>query len=122
MRGDRSILEEYGARTILALEEIERVTAHGARLVARGKVWYDQDPDNVPGLAAESLIIKLGENVARLHADFVRDHPQIPWRAIKSMRNRLTHQYDATDYEVVWTTIHSDFPAVRRMVRALRKG
>jgi uncharacterized protein with HEPN domain len=107
---------------VLVLQEIERVTAHGARLVARGRDWYDSDPDNVPGLAAESLIIKLGENAARLDADFIQDHPQVPWRAIKDMRNRLTHQYDATDYQVVWTTIRVDFPELRSMVRAIRTG
>jgi uncharacterized protein with HEPN domain len=36
----------------------------------------------------------LGEAAARLlaeHPDFVAQHPQVPWRNIKGMRNRIAH-------------------------------
>ncbi|WP_426003477.1 DUF86 domain-containing protein [Paenarthrobacter sp. NyZ202] len=55
------------------------------------------DADNVPGLAAESLIIKIGENVARLSVYTTNSYPEVPWSLIKRMRDRLAHHYEGTD-------------------------
>ncbi|WP_241681384.1 DUF86 domain-containing protein [Pseudactinotalea terrae] len=109
----------YGAKTLEALHEIVRITDLGMQLASRGHDWYTNDSANVPGLAAEALITKLGENVSRVSAPFEADHPTVPWKVIKDMRNRLTHYYEATDYDVVWSTIASDFPTINAMVRRL---
>ncbi len=52
-----------------------RLCEVGEQLVARGYGWYCSDPDNVPGMACESLIIKIGENVARVGAETIAVHP-----------------------------------------------
>lgn len=107
-------------RTEVAIGEILRLCEVGARLVQRGHEWYTSDPDNVPGLAAESLIVKIGENTSRVSGAFTGDHPQIPWRDIKDMRNRLTHYYEGTDYQIVWDTLENDLPRVHGLLTAIR--
>lgn len=102
-----------------ALREIVRLCGVGANLVARGDEWYLGDPDNVPGLAAESLIIKIGENVARLSESTTGRHPEVPWTLIKRMRDRLAHHYEGTDYGAVWDTMVVDLPAIGRQIRSL---
>lgn len=102
-----------------ALREIVRLCDVGANLVARGRDWYTGDRDNVPGLAAESLILEVGENVARLGDDTIAAHPDVPWSDIKRMRDRLAHRYEGTDYEVVWSTLTTDLPQVRTNVAAV---
>ena len=114
-----AIARRHGPRTLTALTEMLRLTEEGARLVARGHEWYVGDPDNVPGLACEGLVIKLGENAARVSRAFQQEHPEVPWQVIEDMRNRLTHYYEATDYEVVWSTLDVDFPAIHLMIRHL---
>ncbi|MGD7707497.1 HepT-like ribonuclease domain-containing protein [Microlunatus sp. Y2014] len=96
-----------------ALHEIVRLCDVGAGLVARGHAWYVSDPDNVPGLAAVSLIIKIGENVARLSDETTARHHEVPWSLIKRMRDRLVHHYTGTDYEAVWDTLVADLPTIR---------
>lgn len=81
-------------RDAVALREIVRLCGIGSKFVLRGYAWYLDDDLNVPGLAAESLIIKIGENVARLRAETMRDHPEVPWSLIKRMRDRLAHHYE----------------------------
>lgn len=103
-------------RDAAALGEIVRLCEVGANLVARGDAWYLGDPDNVPGLAAESLIIKIGENVARLSAEMTTRHPDVPWSLIKRMRDRLAHHYEGTDYGAVWDTIVVDLPTIREYI------
>ena len=114
-----AIARQFGQKTLNALTEMVRLSEVGARLVDRGHDWYVSDPDQVPGLASAGLIIKIGENVARVSGDFEEDHPEVPWQIIKDMRNRLTHYYEATDYEVVWSTLEDDFPEISSMIRRL---
>ncbi len=101
------------ARDAAALHDVVRLCDVASRLVARGSEWYLSDPDNVPGLAAESLVIKIGENVARLSAETTGRHPEVPWSLIKRMRDRLAHHYEGTDYGVLWDTLVVDLPAIR---------
>lgn len=105
-------------RDSAALAEIVRLCGVGAHLVARGDEWYVGDPDNVPGLAAESLIIKIGENVARLSDATTDGHPEVPWSLIKRMRDRLAH-HEGTDYGAVWDTLVVDLPVINRYIQSL---
>lgn len=102
-----------------ALTEIVRLCGVGANLVARGDEWYLGDPDNVPGLAAESLIVKIGENVARLSDTTTDRHPQVPWSLVKRMRDRMAHHYEGTDYGAVWDTLIVDLPVISGYIQSL---
>ncbi|MCP2047519.1 UNVERIFIED_ORG: uncharacterized protein with HEPN domain [Paenarthrobacter nicotinovorans] len=104
-------------RDVAALGEIVRLCEVGAALTARGHAWYVGDADNVPGLAAESLIIKIGENVARLSVETTDRYPGVPWPLIKRMRDRLAHHYEGTDYEAVWDTLVADLPSIESYIR-----
>jgi uncharacterized protein with HEPN domain len=106
-------------RDAAALREVVRLCGVGANFVTRGHEWYLSDPDNVPGLAAESLIIKIGENVARLTVDTTNRHLEVPWSLIKRMRDRLAHHYEGTDYEAVWDTMVVDLPTISRYIQSL---
>ena len=43
-------------------------------------------------------------------------HPQIPWREIIGMRNRIVHAYFDVDLNVIWQVIKSDLPELLRWV------
>lgn len=102
-----------------SLHEIVRLCDDGTRLAGRGHEWYVADDLNIPGLAAESIIIKIGENVARLSDETIIANPQVPWSSIKRMRDRRAHHYEATDYDAVWATINVDLPRVRAAIAPL---
>lgn len=104
------------------LREVVRLCDDGTQFAARGHDWYVSDELNTSGLAAESIIIKIGENVARLSEETIVANPQVPWSSIKRMRDRLAHQYEATDYDAVWATISFELPRVRAAVAVLVAG
>ena len=114
-----AIAREHGERTLLALAHIDSFMARAARLVARGRDWYDSDTDDIPRLACEALIIKVGDAATRIPAVLQDQHPEIPWTLMSDMRNQLTHAYDTTDYEIVWDTLQHDFPNVHCSLRAM---
>jgi len=40
----------------------------------------------------------------------VLQHPEIPWKLMRGMRNVLAHQYFTTDADVLWRTATEDLP------------
>ncbi len=68
--------------------------------------------------AARALEI-IGEASARLSEEFRKDHPEIDWRAIKSMRNLLIHEYSHIDAEEVWKAYETDIPDLKSKVEKL---
>ena len=65
-----------------------------------------------------SMII-LGEaatKVMDLHAEFAQLHPEIPWRNIRGMRNRITHGYFDINLDVVWDTAQAALPELQKQL------
>jgi|SRR6266487_2133752 len=55
----------------------------------------------------------IGEAVAKLSEDIKSAEPQVPWKLIKGMRNRLIHEYFGTDLPTVWNIIQNELPALK---------
>lgn len=58
--------------------------------------------DEVLKRAFSRSIEIIGEAVKSLPADLISSHPEIPWRRMAGMRDRLIHGYFAVDYSLVW--------------------
>ena len=57
-------------------------------------------------------LLQIGELANHLSDDFINSSPQIPWRQIIGLRNRLVHDYDGIRLTIVWETISEDFPVL----------
>jgi uncharacterized protein with HEPN domain len=44
----------------------------------------------------------IGEAAKKLSPDFKTLHPQVNWKAISGMRDKLIHDYFGVDYYLVW--------------------
>ncbi|BFM40018.1 HepT-like ribonuclease domain-containing protein [Synechocystis sp. LKSZ1] len=55
-------------------------------------------------------LLVIAEASKRISDETQQQLTTIPWRAINGMRNRLVHEYDDIDLEVVWDTIHQSLP------------
>ena len=90
--------------------------AREALSIIEGKDRSDLDHDRLLSLALSRLLEIIGEAANRVPPDEQELHPQIEWRKITDMRNRLIHGYDLLDYDIVWETAVRDLP---RLTRAL---
>ena len=57
-------------------------------------------------------LMVIGEAAARVSSDTHAAHPEIPWREIRGMRNRIAHDYVGVDIDEVWRTVAVDLPAL----------
>lgn len=90
------------------LEDLRDFATIANDLVTRGYEVFIAD--QVLQLAGEAIITRVGEAAKRLPEAFQQDFPQIRWRPIIDMRNRLVHHYEATDPDQVWTALEVSLP------------
>jgi uncharacterized protein with HEPN domain len=58
----------------------------------------------------------IGEASAKLSKMFRDDNPQIPWKNIIGMRNKLIHDYFGVDVQAVWATVENDIPSLKTAI------
>lgn len=72
-------------------------------LASRGRDAYDSDV--AVSRACQYNVIRLAATLERLGTDWLAQRPDIPWRLIKGMRNRIAHDYWTVDDDVVWQVV-----------------
>ena len=55
----------------------------------------------------------IGEATKYLPEDIKKDYPDIPWREMAGMRDKLIHFYFGIKYELVWRTIKDVIPQIK---------
>lgn len=97
----------------------------GHMLDAIGRAMTYAEPFTTPGAFAQNqqavdaairAIEILGEaanRLARSHPALLDAHPEVPWKEMRTMRNKLIHDYFEVDPLVVWQTVKADLPLLR---------
>jgi uncharacterized protein with HEPN domain len=76
----------------------------------------DLDREQMLSLALVRLIEIMGEAANNVSLTCQISYPQIPWREIIGMRNRIVHAYFDVDLDVVWQVVKDDLPELVRWV------
>jgi uncharacterized protein with HEPN domain len=58
----------------------------------------------------------IGEAVKKIPDTTRQQYPQVPWKDIAKMRDKVTHQYFAIKLDVIWDTIKQDLPLLKRLI------
>ena len=64
-------------------------------------------------------IALLGEAARRFSLEFREQNPEIPYSEIIGMRNKLIHDYQEIDLEIVWQAVQNDIPELLKLISPL---
>lgn len=73
--------------------------------------------DNKTINASAFLIGQIGELVGEISEETQKNYPDIPWRNIKGMRNKIIHDYEDIDFTVLWGTITESLPVLSNNIQ-----
>ena len=60
---------------------------------------------------------QIGELAHKLTDEFQNSYINIPWKAIYGMRNKIIHDYDGVNLNVVWETVSQDLPELIKQLK-----
>ena len=81
-------------------------------------------PGGMKTLAADCMLLEaIGEGIKsvdeRTKGLLLVKRPEIPWKAVKGMRDRIAHGYFDINTELVWDAIKNDLPALSEAINYL---
>ena len=63
----------------------------------------------------------IGEASKNITAAFKAKYPDVPWRKVAGLRDKLIHFYFGIDYKIVWSIVKKELPKLRKQVKDILK-
>ncbi len=56
----------------------------------------------------------LGEATKHIPEEVRQRYPQVPWKEMAGMRDKLIHEYYGIDHDILWETIRHSIPRLKK--------
>mgnify|MGYP006274578345 CR=1 FL=1 len=97
------------------LEAIDKITAY---LVGYDEQRFQADSRTVDAVVRNLEV--LGEAANALPAAIQATAPDLDWRGLVGLRNRLIHEYFGVSLSIVWVIAIQELPALRAQLQVCR--
>jgi uncharacterized protein with HEPN domain len=105
------VWRDYVADILTSIQEVEEFT----RSMDYGDFASDKKTVNA---VVRSLEI-MGEAAKRVPEEVRQRYPNIPWKRMTGMRDKLIHEYSGVDLEIVWGVVKTELPPVKPLIEQI---
>lgn len=61
----------------------------------------------------------IGEASKNIPNSLKEKYPDIPWKKMAGMRDKLMHEYFGVDLEIIWQVIKQDLPLLKALIKKI---
>lgn len=108
-------MKDERARLLHAIDAVDAIQ----RYTADGREAFFSD-DKTQDAVIRNIEI-LGQAVKGISDDTRALEPEIPWRKIAGMRDKLIHEYFGVELGLVWDVVEDELPVLRPQLERLSK-
>jgi uncharacterized protein with HEPN domain len=102
-------LGDYIQDILEALGEVEDFTA--------GMQFEDFVEDKKTINAVVRSLEVIGEAAKKMPDSMREKYPEIPWKRMTGMRDKLIHEYFGIDLEIVWEVVTNELPPIKPLIQ-----
>ncbi|MCM8820992.1 MAG: DUF86 domain-containing protein [Candidatus Omnitrophica bacterium] len=94
---------------------------NAAEEFVRNMNYEDFTADKKTTYAVVRAIEVIGEAVKNIPEEIRKKYPEIPWREMSGMRDKVIHQYFGVNPKRVWETVQRDIPSIKPLFEKIFK-
>jgi len=64
----------------------------------------------------------MGEAAKNISSAFRGKYPDVPWKEIAGLRDKLIHFYFGIDYKIIWNITRKSLPNLRKQIKTIAKA
>ena len=64
-------------------------------------------------------LTQIGEQANNIDENFIDQHKDIKWKEMKGLRNRIVHDYDGVNMQIIWDTMKKDLPELKNKLKEI---
>lgn len=87
--------------------------------ISAGRTYEDLLSDEYFAHAVIRAVEVIGEATKNISVPLKERHPEIAWRDIAGMRDKVIHRYFEINWQIVWSVITDDLPAIEPKIAKL---